>query len=1157
MKPIPRTGSTARVDIEARKPNSKSKRLQSSIAIENEGSTILVDCTENFDEQKKLLKQVNAVLLTHAHSDAIGGLKKLDSWLNAKIPVFAAKHTIAKIKGKFSNLEFKEIKPLQKFELFGLKIIPLPVKHSVQPGFDPTFAYYFSDSFTFVYAEDVESIPKESWKYFKGVDLLFLDAASYKKKMFGHLTMQQSILVGLKAGAKNLYLAQIGHSYPPHEEIEKEARKLLRELDPSSDMRVGVLFDGMKISDSDLDEELQGLEGIYLTDEHAKMIWNGNKSLIVKAKYYPDAVDKEYYLIGSNRSYGIIRINKVYKIGLDDFNKLRLQHRISESDRKKFFGNKKSLYAYEFSVVQRFVLPKTVRVPMGTEVFIRDVHFLFEHDLIRNIVEYDPSKQPTPVLRDDMRIAMAWYSSKKEGKHVPYSFEEIENVLQLIIEELVRRGNTEFHPEKMKPNSREIFEKIWKKINKQEKVPQRKLAQVPDFVSYVRDAILIKDAVCLVGSSVEKKKHHDIDVLIRISQPTDFLKRAIETRLYKMFPEKIGEQLHFIWGDAEGPHDSYVPLFDLCLIAQKPKLIEMNETTLLKPFKPMKPEKRFYRPEKAIEFAFSKAPIWACEKKFNGFRAVIHKKGNDVKIFSDQGKDITFPFPTVERQAMAASEEDFIIDCELVPYLGRKPLGRSEAAKYIGSVKSHKDINDSQVVFHAFDCLYYGKDITDSPWFERKNYLKKLRFSNNLKMVASIIVDSKDEMYKAIRMFSNMVGSEGCMLKKYDGKYFAGKETNEWIKYRTLLPLRVTVLEVNEVKGGSKARNYTVGIKLSKAEAEKINQKYVQEVNKVKYLKLGNTFNTSLVAHKFNVLDLLVEEVWRHRHKDGTIHYSLHKPNVKGISKQKTDSRLSELDEYVVARGVEVEAWQCQDTGSAVVGGSPIDASALQPVKIKKKKKEELSEGKEIGLQPKNFPDRMQECFRSVKDWKPFVMQWHYRGHEISEDERKRLNIPSKYKWKLDSLHTDSRYAVNDHLEGITMLSPTTTDPSIPDKIGPNMKHVRAVLKAPQPKQWLNVEGISMPGEPGTTRKAPAVFVIVGKGEYKPVVVEDHRLIFELKSDSGKINEKVFKDAENKGILIGRKPGSELKKLPKFIEYHIAHIGDKHIILVDGRDSLG
>ncbi|MBO5874819.1 MAG: MBL fold metallo-hydrolase, partial [Rikenellaceae bacterium] len=59
--------------------DSKDKRLRSSVLIETEGRTFVIDCGPDFRQQmlNANVKHIDAVLLTHEHRDHIGGLDDL------------------------------------------------------------------------------------------------------------------------------------------------------------------------------------------------------------------------------------------------------------------------------------------------------------------------------------------------------------------------------------------------------------------------------------------------------------------------------------------------------------------------------------------------------------------------------------------------------------------------------------------------------------------------------------------------------------------------------------------------------------------------------------------------------------------------------------------------------------------------------------------------------------------------------------------------------------------------------------------------------------------------------------------------------------------------------------------------------------------------
>ena len=182
------------------------------------------------------------------------------------------------------------------------------------------------------------------------------------------------------------------------------------------------------------------------------------------------------------------------------------------------------------------------------------------------------------------------------------------------------------------------------------------------------------------------------------------------------------------------------------------------------------------------------------------------------------------------------------------------------------------------------------------PWHERKQKLSSLKLSGKILPVQSVIVDDAGEARKAITFFSNLPGSEGAVIKEYEGKYYPGKESATWIKYRNVDKLILKVLAVRPKEGG---KSYTVGIKPPPDAVES----YITDG----YLKLGNTFVTKDVdaAVGDNIL-VTVEEVWRHKYPKlgNKIRYSIHKPRVL----KKTDSSLStwqDLDKLAVSKGEE------------------------------------------------------------------------------------------------------------------------------------------------------------------------------------------------------------------------------------------------------------
>jgi hypothetical protein len=117
-------------------------------------------------------------------------------------------------------------------------------------------------------------------------------------------------------------------------------------------------------------------DGLYLAENHAKMIWQGNKDLIVKEVEMKTLVGRNLYLIGGNDCYGILKIKNEFPIDLTKFNELNERHRISETESNLWFPEKQTLFAYEFDFVKKFDYPKRVAMKEDHGLLIEDVNFL-------------------------------------------------------------------------------------------------------------------------------------------------------------------------------------------------------------------------------------------------------------------------------------------------------------------------------------------------------------------------------------------------------------------------------------------------------------------------------------------------------------------------------------------------------------------------------------------------------------------------------------------------------------------------------------------------------------------------------------------------------------------------------------------------------------
>jgi phosphoribosyl 1,2-cyclic phosphate phosphodiesterase len=229
---IPRSFCHCLTCQKARQLNSRSARLRSSLLLREGKKNILIDVTPDILVQlvKARVSRIEAVLLTHAHYDAIGGLKDLNKFLKRqknyvlfygeKENYFFFKKRLGKEKSLFS---WQSVYPSRAFRLFNFLVTPFRVYHSATPDF-PTLGYRINSQL--IYASDVKSIPQESEKFFKNISQAILDGCMwFNRKIPTHLNVAEAIELAEKFKIKKLYLTQISHSYPPYERAAAEIKR--------------------------------------------------------------------------------------------------------------------------------------------------------------------------------------------------------------------------------------------------------------------------------------------------------------------------------------------------------------------------------------------------------------------------------------------------------------------------------------------------------------------------------------------------------------------------------------------------------------------------------------------------------------------------------------------------------------------------------------------------------------------------------------------------------------------------------------------------------------------------------------------------------------------------------------------------------------------
>tara|TARA_B100000676_G_scaffold294718_1_gene332988 strand:+ start:463 stop:1326 length:864 start_codon:yes stop_codon:yes gene_type:complete len=244
-------------------PDSKNRRRNTSIAIktdiENESKNIIIDAGKTFWDSalkffpKNRIRNIDEIVITHAHADAIGGFDYFRDWTNfvqESVSINLRKQDFEAIKNiyfyLFENGKVRTRGPIPKtifniiddkpFIVSDFKITPIPVFHGKEYI---SFGYKFGNV---AYISDVSKIPENSEKFLEDLDILIIDALRPEPAYFSHFTYDQALEVIKKFRPKKSYFTDIMCAVD-HDEANKKLEKL--KLDENLDIELS--YDGLSL----------------------------------------------------------------------------------------------------------------------------------------------------------------------------------------------------------------------------------------------------------------------------------------------------------------------------------------------------------------------------------------------------------------------------------------------------------------------------------------------------------------------------------------------------------------------------------------------------------------------------------------------------------------------------------------------------------------------------------------------------------------------------------------------------------------------------------------------------------------------------------------------------------------------------------------------
>ncbi len=210
--------------------NEKDKRLRSSILVQSDTTTIVIDTTPDFRTQmlRENVKRLDAVLFTHPHKDHVAGLddvKSFNYFHQQPMKVYANELTQTALKREFSYVftehKYPGIPDINLHDIDGsnfivgdIPVTPVFVWHLRMP----VIGFRFGD---FTYITDANRIEDAEKQKILGSKILVLNALR-KEKHISHFTLDEAVEMVNELKIPEAYFTHISHQLGKHEEINKE-----------------------------------------------------------------------------------------------------------------------------------------------------------------------------------------------------------------------------------------------------------------------------------------------------------------------------------------------------------------------------------------------------------------------------------------------------------------------------------------------------------------------------------------------------------------------------------------------------------------------------------------------------------------------------------------------------------------------------------------------------------------------------------------------------------------------------------------------------------------------------------------------------------------------------------------------------------------------
>jgi DNA ligase-1 len=207
---------------------------------------------------------------------------------------------------------------------------------------------------------------------------------------------------------------------------------------------------------------------------------------------------------------------------------------------------------------------------------------------------------------------------------------------------------------------------------------------------------------------------------------------------------------------------------------------------------------------------------WLVERKWDGIRAQLVRRGGHTFLWSRGEELITHRFPEIVAAATHLPAGT-VLDGEILAFGDGQPRPFAALQQRIGREKQVAQLMRAvPVVYMAFDQIEHeGRDMRSEPLSARRATLTSLVDAESTLRVSPRVAGGSWEALAAERARSRTLGVEGLMLKRLDSVYLVGRRRGDWWKWK-IDPYTIDAVLIYAQPGSGKRASlltdYTFGV---------------------------------------------------------------------------------------------------------------------------------------------------------------------------------------------------------------------------------------------------------------------------------------------------------------------------------------------------------